>query len=323
MDSPRPRVNAASRGAADGLVVVAGESLIDRIVRPDGRIDEVPGGGPFNTARALARLGVRTAFLGRLSTDGHGRRLRAALEAEGVELELAATTDDPTLIAVAELDVTGSATYRFEPDHSAASGLEPADVPDGLPDDTVALHVGTLGLALEPMATTIAGLVAGARPDVLVMVDPNIRPTAIRDEDAYRTRLAAVLARADLIKTSAEDLAWLDPTGSPPDVASELVDGGASAVIVTNGSASVEFVSRGAVGHAAVPPRKVVDTVGAGDAFSAGFLARWLNTRDPRSRESDPQDVAAAVRFGIAAAGWTVERAGADPPRPADLGDVS
>ncbi len=137
------------------LIVVAGESLVDRIARPDGGLEEVLGGGPFNTARALARLGCRVAFLGRLSTDRYGAILRARLEDDGVELTLAATTDDPTLIGIAELDVDGVASYRFEPPDNAAAGLAPDDVPSGLPRRTAALHVGTLGLVLEPMATTM------------------------------------------------------------------------------------------------------------------------------------------------------------------------
>src|SRR5262245_15499183 len=170
------------------LIVVAGESLIDRLVRPDGDVEEHPGGGPFNTARALARLGCRVAFLGGLSTDEHGRLLRDALETDVVDLSLVQTSDSSTLVATAMLDYAGQATYRFDPEASAAAGLAGAK----LPLDTAAFHVGTLGLVLEPTAATIAGLVAAAPPGILVMVDPNIRTATIADPTSYRSRLAAI-----------------------------------------------------------------------------------------------------------------------------------
>jgi len=297
------------------LVVVAGESLIDRIVRPGSAEPplDVPGGGPFNTARALARLGVRTTFLGRLSKDERGRRLRAALEGDGVELDLAATTDDPTLIAVADVDPTGVATYRFEPEGSAAAGLVPADIPAGLPVETVALHVGTLGLVLEPTATTIARLVADATPDVLVMVDPNVRPAAIRDESTYRARLQRVLARAAVVKASVEDLRWLEPVSSPLDAARALVARGAAVVLVTAGPAAVRVVGRWKEPLiVATPAVHVVDTIGAGDAFGAGFLAAWLQAGRPKADLADPSAVATAAQFAVHVATGSVTRSGAE-----------
>src|SRR5215831_4370168 len=110
-------------------IVVAGESLIDRVVRPDGSADDHPGGGPFNTARALARLGCRVAFLGGISVDDHGRLLRETLEADGVDLSLVQVRDAPTLIATATLDKSGGATYRFDPPASAAADLRTAALP--------------------------------------------------------------------------------------------------------------------------------------------------------------------------------------------------
>src|SRR5436853_2204486 len=163
------------------LVVVAGESLIDRITDADGSVTDVLGGGPLNTARALARLGGRVAFLGRISTDAGGQRLRAALVADRVDVSLVVSTTDPTLIAHAMLDPDGNATYRFGPPGNAAAGLRPDDVPSGLAATTAALHVGTLGLVFEPTADTIAELVAGVPPGTLVVLDPNIRGAAIED----------------------------------------------------------------------------------------------------------------------------------------------
>src|SRR3954469_8099114 len=137
------------------MIIVAGESLVDLLVRPDGRVDAVPGGGPYNTARALGRLGVPVAFVGRLSNDAFGRMLRERLVADRVDIRWAPATDDPTLLAVAELDAAGAATYRFHTFGTAAAGLVATDLPEPLPADLTALHVGTLGLVLEPLAVTI------------------------------------------------------------------------------------------------------------------------------------------------------------------------
>jgi fructokinase len=301
-------------------IVVAGESLIDRIVRPDGGVEDVVGGGPFTTARALARLGFRVSFVGGLSTDPSGVRLRAALAADGVDLSLTVATDAPTLVAVAALDAGGVATYRFEPAGSAAASLRPADVAGGIPPDTAALHVGTLGLVLEPAAETIAGLVAGAPPDVLVVVDPNIRPAAIDDAAVYRERLARVLSRADLVRASHDDLAWLAPDRSIQETATRIVGAGPSLLLLTDGAGPVRIVTAHGVRAVPVPAVRVVDTVGAGDAFGAGFLGAWLGAGRDRSALRDNDAVETAVRFAIRVASWTVGRAGAALPTRADLG---
>jgi fructokinase len=301
-------------------VVVAGESLVDLLVRRDGGVTATPGGGPFNVARALGRLGQPVGFLGRLSSDPFGRLLRARLVADGVDLRLAPTTDDPTLLAVADIDDEGVATYQFHTVGSAAVGLTPADIPEGLPADTTALHVGTLGLVLEPMASTIAGVVATAPPGVLVMADPNCRPAAIADPAAYRDRLASLFARVDVVKLSTDDLAWLDPETDAVDGARRVLEHGPTVVLLTNGGGSTRIVSRRNVISVAVPAVSVVDTVGAGDAFGAGFLAAWMRARRGRADLGDLGAVTDATRFAIEVGSRTVGRSGADPPTLAELG---
>jgi fructokinase len=302
------------------LIVVAGESLVDLLVRRDGGVTATPGGGPFNVARALGRLGQPVAFLGRLSTDPFGRLLRARLVADGVDLRLAPTTDDPTLLAVADIDDDGAATYRFHTVGSAAVGLTSADIPDGLPPDTTALHVGTLGLVLEPMASTIAGVIATAPPDVLVMADPNCRPAAIADPAAYRYRLANLFARVDLVKLSTDDLMWLDPDPDAVGAARRVLERGPAVVLLTNGGGPTRIVSRRNVISVAVPGVRVVDTVGAGDAFGAGFLAAWTRAGRGRAELGDTSALTEATRFAIEVGSRTVGRAGADPPTMAELG---
>jgi len=305
------------------VIVIAGESLIDLIVDAAGRVEARPGGGPYNVARTLGRLGQSVAFLGRLSRDRFGSLLRAGLAAEHVDLGLAPLTDAPTLLAVAELDADGAATYHFYSDGTAAPGLSSADVPGGLPAEATAFHVGTLGLVFEPMAATIEGIVAGLRPDVLLMADPNCRPTAIRDAEAYRDRLGRILGRVDVLKVSVDDLAWLDPGTEPVNAARRLVADGAVPVLLTDGARPVRLVTSAGVTDLAVPPARVVDTVGAGDAFGAGFLAAWTAAGRGRAELADQAALAAATRFAIEVARLTTTRAGAEPPTLAELGGVA
>jgi fructokinase len=271
----------------------------------------------------LGRLGHSVAFLGRLSRDRFGSILRAGLAVEDVDLGLAPLTDAPTLLAVAELDADGAATYHFYSDGTAAPGLTFSDVPDGLPAATTAFHVGTLGLVFEPMAATIESVVVGLRPDVLLMADPNCRPTAIRDPAAYRGRLERILGRTDVLKVSVDDLAWLDPGSGPKEAARRLMARGPVAVLVTDGARPVLVVTPRAVTELAVPPARVVDTVGAGDAFGAGFLVAWTAAGRGRAELSDEAAVAAATRFAIEVGRLTTTRAGAQPPTPAELGGVA
>jgi fructokinase len=304
------------------MIVVAGESLIDLIVGADGRVEAIPGGGPYNVARTLGRLGSPVSFLGRLSADRFGAILRAGLVAEGVDLELATTTDDPTLLAVAELDAGGAATYRFYVDGTAAAGLSAGDLPGSLPATTTALHVGTLGLVFEPMAATIEGLVAAVAGDVLVVADPNCRPTAIRHPAEYRDRLDRILARVDVAKVSVDDLAWLDPGSDAVTAARRLMDGGPAAVLVTDGARAVRLVTPRGVVALEVPAVRVVDTVGAGDAFGAAFLAAWISAGRHRDDVGNEAALASATRFAIGVGTLTTTRAGAEPPTMAELDGV-
>jgi len=302
------------------MIVVAGESLVDLLVRPDGSVEATPGGGPYNTARALGRLGIPVAFVGRLSNDRFGRILRERLAADGVDLRSIRSTDDPTLLAVAELDEHGSASYRFHTASTAAPGFVPADLPGGLPPETTAFHVGTLGLVLEPIATTIEGLVESAGPDVLVVMDLNCRPAAIRDVAAYRARLDRLFARVDLVKASTDDLAWLAPDLETAATARSIVRLGPRVVLVTDGAGPVRVVTGAGLEIVPVPATEVVDSVGAGDAFGAGFLAAWFEGgRGPREL-ADTAAVVDATRFAVRVGAMTAMRAGADPPTRAELG---
>jgi fructokinase len=301
------------------VIVVAGEALIDLIVHPDGRVVAVPGGGPYNTARTIGRLGLEVSFLARISTDRFGRRLAAELEADGVDLERAPLTDAPTTLAIAELDEDGTATYRFHLDGTAAVGLTLEEARAALADAPAAVHVGTLGLAVEPLATAIGAAAAELPRTTLLMVDPNCRAAVIADPSAYVARLHRILARAGIVKASVEDLAYISPGTTPVDAARFLVAAGAGVVLVTDGPRPVRVVAPGVAFEIAVPPVKVVDTVGSGDAFGGAFLARWIERGHGRAGTQDEAALRDAVTLAIEVAGITGGRPGADPPRRAEV----
>jgi fructokinase len=292
------------------VIVVGGEALYDLVAREDGGIDAHPGGGPFNTARTIGRLEQPVAFLGRISTDRFGERHARMLAEDGVELAATARTDDPTTLALAEVGAQRHATYRFYAAGTAAPGLTRADVV--LPARVDILHVGTLGLVFEPIASALEAAVEEAHGSALVALDPNCRPAAIDDEPGYRARLDRILRRSHLLKLSEEDLAWLDP-------ARPLRELGPSVVLLTRGSAGATVISHGRETEVEAPKVHVVDTIGAGDAFGGGFLAWWHGHGLGREELADHDLVVEGTRFAAQVAAITCTRAGASPPRLSEL----
>jgi fructokinase len=296
------------------VIVVGGEALIDRIHNGDGTQRAAPGGGPFNTARALARLGVPTAFLGRLSEDVFGRELAGLLINEGVSLELASVGPEPTTIAIADVDDEGFAEYDFLVQGTSAPNLTPEMIPEQFGPDVGALHVGTLGLILEPMASTLAGLISREHGKRLVMLDPNIRVGLIPDPD-YRERLKTATSMSTVVKASEADLAWIYPGLDHELAAEEILREGASLIVVTLGARGAFGAHRNARIHVDAPHVEVVDTIGAGDAFGAAFLA-WLHDHDAIHPDLslEAEELKAALEFACLAGAITCTRAGADPP---------
>ena len=301
------------------MIVVAGEALIDLILYPDGHLTAIPGGGPFNTARTIGRLGVDVAFLGRLSTDRFGRILSAALASDGVDLRWATMTEAPTTLAVAELDATGAASYRFHLAETSAPGLTLEDTLAALRLEPRAVHVGTLGLVVDPMASALAAGVGRTNRSTLVMVDPNCRPRVILDREAYLARLHGVLSRADVVKVSADDLTYMAPEATPLDAARSLLTEGAGVVLLTDGAHAVTVLAGGFAFELPVPRAEVVDTVGSGDAFGGAFLARWIERGLGPADLADQAALREAVTRAIEVASVTCQRPGADPPRRAEL----
>lgn len=297
-----------------------GEALIDIIVDQAGQVTSVVGGAPLNTARTLGRLGHDVAFLGGVSQDAFGRRIQRLIEADGVVLALDGLVEEPTTLAIAELDIGGAATYRFLIDGTSAAAVTPDRALACLPEGSAAIHVGTLGLVLRPLAVATAAIVASARDDQLVMVDPNVRPSIVGS--GFAEVWAEVAGRADVIKVSADDMVHLVPGADPLDAARALHEAHGAVVLFTDGAQAVHVLIGGEAVVLYVPRVPVVDTVGAGDSFSGGFLAAFTGAGFGRADLAVREAVVAAARYGIAVAGITCQRAGADPPFADQVGGI-
>ncbi|TMF15123.1 MAG: carbohydrate kinase [Chloroflexi bacterium] len=301
------------------MIVVCGEALIDMVTTGDGNRRPTPGGGPFNTARALARLDVPTAFLGHFSSDEFGRMLADQLAADGASLALATFGPEPTTIAVANIGRDGLAEYEFFIQGTSAPNLTPQRIPAELPVEVNAVHLGTLGLVLEPMALSLAELVRREHGKRLIMLDPNIRPM-LATGPQYRPRLDSLISESTIVKASDADLAWLFPSLPLREAARALLACGPRLVVVTLGAEGAVGVNGDGEVKVAAPVVQVVDTIGAGDAFGAALLA-WLNDHDRLSRDLrlDRDELRESLEFACLVASITCTRPGADPPRRAEL----
>jgi fructokinase len=297
-----------------------GEALIDVIVDVDGDVTAAAiGGAPLNTARTLARLDVPVSFLGGVSADAFGRRIMRMLQADGVGYALKEPMSAPTTLAIAELDDHGAASYRFVFDGTSATLVSPADAIAAVRSDCTVLHVGTLALVLEPLAMATRAVVEAAPASQIVMVDPNCRPAVMTGSIVFQETLAAVLERADVVKVSGDDLAFLYPGELPATAAEQIHMRTGATVLFTDGANAVEVICAGGKQVLPVPAVPVVDTVGAGDSFSGGFLAHWVRQGWGREESQELDKVVEAADFGIKVAGITCQRAGAEPPFSAEV----
>jgi fructokinase len=295
------------------MITVAGEALIDLIVDPSGHVDPRLGGAGFNTTRAVARLGQPAAYLGRLSDDRFGQLMRADLERHQVALAVPAPTNAPSTLALVDLDPAGVPSYHFYLDGTSAAAVGPGDAV--LPEGTAALHVGSLCLIMEPVGTSTERMAVSAPDGVMVMLDPNSRPRAVASRQDHLDRLMRIMRRADIVKTSTEDLAYLFPGQDAAAAAADMLAQGSACVVVTDGAAPARAFTRdGQLIQVDVPAAPVVDTVGAGDAFGGAFLTWWIGNGLGRADLADPEPVRQAMQAAIRAAVVTTTRRGAEPP---------
>jgi fructokinase len=307
-------------------IAVLGECVADAFTVP-GPDEELtlrvhPGGGPANTAVALARLGTPTAFLGRLSRDVFGGLFRRHLSASGVDFSLSVDAAEPSVLSVIDLAEDGSPSFSFHSEGAADWQWRPEELdPTRLTAaGTSCLHTGSLALAAEPGAEVISVFLASVRPSMTVSIDPNLRPRMI-EPGVYRRRMPEWCELADLIRLSDADLALLSPD-TPVEAACDTFHAaGVPLVVVTLGGAGALASLHGERVRVAAPPAEMVDTVGAGDSFTAGLLHR-LGTAGLLGGRLDTlsaEPLAAALEFAVRVATHTVSVPGADPPWAADL----
>lgn len=299
----------------DPLTIVIGENLVDLLIAENGDVTAVPGGGPFNVARTIARLGQSAILLTRISSDAFGKVIRDILERDHVGLWFDSAVELPTALAVVDVS-SDSPRYAFHLRDTAAfaiTGHEGVNAFRTVPSP-FALYVGTLGLIVEPMATMVEDVVTAAPASTIVILDPNCRPSATPDENSYRNRIGRLLPRCDIVKASTEDLEFLFPRMTKEAAANKLLESGVAIVIVTDGPRAVHAYSAADVVTIDVPIRQIEDTVGAGDALIGGLLA-WCAAR--RITRDDARSLSVISRgLGVAVdiASITCSRTGAEPP---------
>ena len=305
------------------LVTVLGEALIDLVADDTGAYFARPGGSPYNVAIGLARLGIRTSLMARLADNAFGRQLRRHAEASGVDLSVAPVALEPTTLAVVSLDEAGQAAYDFYLEGTADWQWTAAETA-GLPGDTAVLHFGSIASWTAPGCERIHARAQDARSagSVLVSYDPNVRPLLLGDPARGRDLVEPDVAIAHVVKASSEDLGWLYPDAGIEPVAASWLGLGARLVVVTHGAeGATAYQPDGSAVHRPGRATRVVDTVGAGDAFTAGLLAalveRSLHTPDRLARLT-ADALAALLDAAALVSSLTGERVGADPPTAAE-----
>ena len=290
---------------------VCGEVLIDLIPGADGvRVPHV-GGGPANTAKALARLGHDVQFIDGISSDQYGVMSRKALLDDEVKLDLALKSDKPTCLAIVSLAENGGASYEFEIDGTATFDFSLDWLPDPSRYKPNVLHIGTLVTVIQPGADVLYDWAIRVAEFAPIVFDPNIRPAVMGDRDKYQMAVEKWAAISSVIKVSDDDMAWLYPDQKYQDVAQRWISDGAALVVITRGADGLLGIT--ADGSVEVPGVKieVADTVGAGDTVGAIIVEAMM---EKGTLNLTDEVLKATLQRAAVAAGITCSRKGAQPP---------
>ena len=299
---------------------VCGEVLVDLIPdagNPDSSIRVgVIGGGPENTAKALARLGHDVEFIDGISSDKWGVAAKAELDADGVGTRFCKFSDKPTCQAIVTLDEKGSASYEFVIDGTATFDFSADWLPDAYKQKPSLLHIGTLVTAIEPGASVLFDWALGVSELAPIIFDPNIRPAVIPDRDKYRAQVEKWIGISAVVKVSEDDIAWLYPDDNDVEIAQKWVAEGVSVVVITRGSNGMEGIT--SYGIVRVPGVKVdvVDTIGAGDTVGA-VIAEAV--KEIGLDELHDGALIVTLEKAARAAAITCSRKGAQPPTAKEL----
>ena len=286
---------------------VCGEVLID--ILPTG---PVVGGGPANTAKALARLGHNVDFVGGISTDAYGDMARKELVRDGVDLSLVHESSKPTCTATVKLDSSGSATYEFVIDGTATFDFSPSWLPDPERLKPSVVHIGTLATVVEPGASVLFDWAIKCSEFAPIVFDPNVRQSFLGDRDKYCQVVEKWVAISSVVKLSDEDIACLYPDETMDEVAHRWLAGETSLVVVTRGAKGIIGYTHGAQEEVESAQVTVVDTVGAGDTVGAIIVEAVVQHS---VAGVVGQVLVDTLHRAVVAAGITVSRASAQPPR--------
>ena len=301
------------------MVISLGEALIDFISQKDLDFSGFPGGSPFNTSVAVARMGVPCRFLGRMSRDLFGEQLSSYLEENGVGTELMIRTDDATTLSFVKKQSDGQARYAFFANGTADRFWTEEDFASvTLPEDAKMLHFGSISFSQEPCGTLISKFLEEKASKLLLSFDPNIRPSLVPDRAVYMERFERISRLCTLVKLSDEDLEWLYPDLSHEQAVAKLLDMGVALVALTEGKAGARLITASQELVSPLYDLSVADTIGAGDTFH-GALLTFLHDREIFSREAvsalDEATLEELGAFANKAAGINCHRSGANPPR--------
>ncbi len=298
-------------------IVTTGEALIDFKDTGDLAFQGFVGGSPLNVAIAAARLGGEVGFAAQVSSDMFGERIVGHMGANGVATGLLLRSDDPTTLAFVS-EQGGDAHFSFFNAGAADTRYDPQPRPR-LPASVRFLQFGSISLLTEPTASAISDLVVAHSQRLTVVFDPNVRPALILDRDVYRRRLETWVGLSEIVKVSAQDLTWLYPGDDPVATAEGWLRLGPAAIVVTRGSRGARLIRLGrAPVEVPAPQTDVIDTVGAGDAFTGALMVALVEGGAPLAELPDGE-AQAVLRFAAAAAALNCARAGADPPHRSDV----
>ena len=292
-------------------VWVCGEALIDLL--PD---KSVVGGGPANTAKALARLGHSVEFIGGISTDDYGRRIAEELRADGVGVNHCLVSDKPTSTAQVKLDSEGIATYFFTIDGTATFDFDQEWLPDPSRLKPNLLHIGTLATIVEPGSASLYEWAMRVSEFAPVVFDPNVRSSFLADRVRYVASVEKWIAISTVVKASEDDLAWLYPDVDVVITAKNWVESGVEIVVITRGPLGITAVTKDEVIEVPGVNVDVIDTVGAGDTVGAVISDAVLEHGIVNLHGEVLRDV---LDCAVRAAAITCSRAGAQPPTKSEL----
>ncbi len=298
---------------------VCGEALIDKITS-GGEVREIPGGGPANTAHALARLDLASEFIGGLSTDSYGQLMREQFTASGVGLKFTPTHELPTCTANVTIASDGSASYIFIIDNTATFAYDEKYLPsieeELAKEEVDAIYFGTLAAIVEPGASVLFNWMKLAVGKVPIIFDPNIRPTVLGDREKYQASVARFLQIADVVKASSDDIGWLYPDMHEFEVAKSWLDHGVKLVVITRGENGLVGITAEHVIEVPGIEVEVVDTVGAGDTVGA-ILAEGIVTHG--FERALTVELSHILHRAVQASALTCSRQGAQPPYKKEL----